>query len=514
MPNNVISRLIIIALALLGIGCGGGFGGRTERPEGSALWVDQNAETLADEAVEAITNGGVNDFFVPVGKLEPDGLEGVLTRLDPVKLPSQTTLTMVVEGMLPATVDTLGEQLAEAITQVRFDVEGRGLLPRGLHLDFRSVDSFESLILFLEELKGTMDEDLLLSLSIHRDWLIEPQLKAAVKNVDFIVPFLYGQRPNEREDSDAWDFGVIQDRLAEVEALEVPYVLGIVTLGTATHQDRRTNTNRRTTGQSLHPFLWERALKLSNAFSLEGANRRVYELTAQRPARVGGWDLAQGDVVRIIRPATTDINELLEIVDGGEYGRCRGYLFYRLPMTAEALSLGVEHIMGALGDEPVELAVSLDAQVQRRVRGGYLFRFLVTNENGEVSELSMVDNNFLQVQVVNGRFGDVKVGDFFRYGLFETKEDGSVEASFRRPDIIRLFVPVLSGRQVVASGDVMIRSSSPEMILTGQFLLPDGRVVQAGPYTWKGGELHDNKAEAAAESNGAEPTEGAAEAGS
>ncbi len=487
----------VLAAVLLAAGCGGG-GSRLEKGPGSALWVAGASEALVPETLRRIEAAGVAELYVPLGELEATS-DTVLARRTLPELPPATRVTMVLGGKLDAGLDAAaGERAAAAIQQLRFDVEARGVVPVGVHLNPPSLGSFEGLATFLEALNGALDPSLYLSLSLHRGDLDDELLPQALAEVDFVVPFLYGQLPSEVDSGDAWDFTRLGERLSGLEQHGVPYLVGVIGLGTASHVEKGGRVKDRSTRHSLKSFLWNRKLKLQTGFSLEGADRRIYELVAQSPTKAGGWDLATGDVVRVVRTTTFHLAQLRDMLAGGGYPHHLGQVYYRLTAPDEPLSISLDNILNVLESTTVTPDLTLEAHVQRRTARGWLFRFLISNQNGEMTELSTVDSNYLHIAAEGGRFGDeVDTGDFFRYELFRNRSDGTMERTFRNADALRLYIPMIEGQGKMTSGDVEVYMRNPVLRLTGQFLLTDGRTLEVGPWRWSDGELHDERPRAA-----------------
>lgn len=500
----------MLIVVLLAAGCGGG--GRLERAPGSALWVAGGSENLAPETLRRMEANGIGEVFVPLGTLDP-AADPVLERRSLPQLPPGTRVTMVLHGNLASGLDAeLGERTAAAVRQARFDVEGRGDLAVGVHVDPLSIGSFEELAAFLGGLNGALDPDLYLSLSLRRGDLDDELLPKALAEVDFVVPFLYGQLPSEAESSDAWDFGRLGDRLSALEQHDVPYLVGIIGLGTATHVAKGGRVRDRSTHHSLKSFLWNRKLKLQTGFSLEGADRRTFELVAQGPTKVGDWEFETGDVARVVRSTTFHLTQLHDMLAREAYPHHLGQVYYRLTTPDEPLSISLDNILNVLESTTVTPDLTLEAQVQRRTARGWLFRFIISNENGEMTELSTVDSNYLQVAAVGGQLAaEVGTGDFFRYELFRTQKNGVVKRTFRKADSLRLYIPMIEGQGRVTSGDVEVYMRKPVLRLTGQFLLTDGRTLEVGPWLWSDGQLHDERP-GAVEEEEAVDDEGADEA--
>ncbi len=125
----------------------------------------------------------------------------------------------------------------------------------------------------------------------------------------------------------------------------------------------------------------------------------------------------------------------------------------------------------------------------RRTGRGWLVRFTLLNNSSGFSELALLDNNYLEVNVEDGSFGSANPGDFQRFDLLK-EIAGKRERTFRSPDILRLYSPMLEGRQTVVSGDIeVITSSAPTFRITGNFLLPEGKDLTIGPFIYKNGVL-------------------------
>ncbi|MEM7349674.1 MAG: hypothetical protein AAF657_02635 [Acidobacteriota bacterium] len=465
-----------------------------EKGPGSALWIGTHSEPLEASDTSRLTEAGVGEVYLTVARFDPDDPEGPLVSIEAPDPPPSIPVTLAISGVWEGETETedLAERVAEAARQLRFAAESRGGVPIGVHFDLLEASSFESYGEFLSALRKALDRTLFLSISLHRSWIGRPEIEPMLDAVDFVVPFLYGQRVNETEDGKAWDFVELEIQLQKLEELGVPYLIGVVGLGTATHLSEAGGVKARTTRLSLQEILWNQNLKLRPGFSLEGVNRRVYAVAAERATSVGNWKLVKGEGVRVVRAATSDIEELNRLVSAGDNPSHQGQVYYRLPSTEERLSLTLENLYNALDPSPAAPDLALDLSLQRRTGRGWLMRFSITNGNGEISELSLIDSNYVQVTALNGVFSSrVKPGDFYRYELYRTG-GGEPVRDIRRPDLLRLHLPIMEGRQHLASGDVEVKvQGNPELQIEGRFLLPDGRTLDVGPRVWRDGRFED-----------------------
>ncbi len=483
-----------------------------EKAPGSALWLGNRSEPLESRELARLAEAGISEVYLTAARLDPSAPEGPLVPLEVPDLPGSMPLTLAVSGEWTGAEDPeqLAERVAGATRALRFDIESRGGVPAGLHFDLKAVADLESYGAFLERLRKDLDRNLFLSTSLKRGWIDAPGIEAVAQAVDYLVPFLYGQRVDEPEDGKAWDYIELELKLRQLEELSVPYLIGVIGLGTATHLSGAGGVKARTTRLSLQEIVWNRKLKLRPGFSLEGVNRRVYAVTAEKPTTAGKWRLKSGEGIRVVRAATSDIEELSRLVDVWSIPNHLGQLYYRLPSPEERLSLTVENLLNALDPTPASPDLELGVSLQRRTGRGWLVRLSISNGNGEITELSLIDSNYIQAKALGGgEFATrVKEGDFYRYELYRTREGGEPERNIRRPDLIRFHLPILEGRQQLTSGDVEVKvQGTPALEVEGRFLLPDGRTITVGPRVWRGGKFED-EVEAEAEDAEAGETAG------
>ncbi len=500
----------VLLAALLASGCPGG-GRGLHKGAVSGLWVEPDeVRYLEPDLVSRLAEAGIRELFVPMADLDLASGEGPLVRRPIPDLDPTLELNVAVGGRLElggADPEEAAKRVAEGVEQLLFDVEARGLVPVGVHFDLRAIDSVPVGAAFFKRLRAALDRSSYLSVSLRRSWMDHDEIRSLAQATDFVVPFLYGRRAWEGDADEAWDFRVVRQRLEQLEGFGVSYMVGIVGIGNATHSGRNGKVKAFTSEQALHPFLWNHNLELRRGFSLQATHRRVYTLVAESATRAGGWAIEPKDEIRLVRPMTTDLDELLEMLAEGEHPHMIGQLYYRLPAPEERLSITPENILNALDDDPIAPDLRFEVQVSRRTSRGTRFRFLIENRNRESTELSLLDNNFLQVTAGANAFGDVEVGDFYRYELLRMASDGSFERMYRDANVVRLHLPILEGRQRVSSGDVEIQRRDPTLELEARFMMPDGRTVEYGPFTWSDGTLHGQE-EDEPEAADAEPREG------
>lgn len=497
----------LTALSLAG--CAGGFDKRSAKDPVSGLWVEPGQVAQLDDALlSRLARANVEELFVPLAELDLTSGSGPVERRPIPELPAGSRVEAVVGGAMELAgrdLDEAARGVAEGVQQLFFGLESRGVRPAGVHFDLAALDSLADGRNFFKKLRGELDPAVFISLTLRPAWLDDSDMPGLVKAVDYVVAFLYGQREGEADSNEAWDFEVAKRRLERLEEAGAFYMMGVSGVGSAIHLGKQGRVKNRTLEQNLSPFMLNPHLELKQGFSLKATNRRVYTLIARQGTRAGGWEIQPDDEIRLVRPMTSDVAQLLDIGSQGEYPGLVGTLYYRLPKPEERLSISVDNILSASGADPVRPELDFDVDVTRRTRQGALYRFVVTSSNDETTEYSPL-NNYLQVSADPNAFGSVKVGDFYRYDLLRVSPDGKSERTIRGANALRLDLPILEGGQRIETGDIEIRQRNPTFRLEAKFMMPDGRILEFGPFTWKDGafespEEEEEGGEAAGESD-------------
>lgn len=492
--------LLLVLAALSLTGCPGSWR-RPQKGAGSALWLGQGSEKPEASQLARLKERGVGECFIEAAVLDLGPGGGGLAVQKTPELPPSTPVTLVVTGTWPEgglDAEEAAGRIAEGAQQVRFAAEGLGLVPVGLHFDLQQVGTLVAYAELLEKLRAKLDRTLFLSVSLVRSWMDDPELGQLVEAVDFVVPFLYGQRAEEPEDPAAWDFIKMQQGLEKLETIGTPYLIGSVTLGSASYLSARGELKERSTAISIQEILWNRSLKLRHGFTLEGVNRQVFTLRAERPTRAGVWRLKEGEEVRVVRPTTFHFEEIQRLVGAWHVPNALGQVYYRLPQAGELLSLTLDNLVNALEPSAAEPELEFDAAVRRRTGRGLLLGFSLENVNGEVTDFSLIDKNYLQITTDSGTFGRVEVGDFYRFDLFRAAPGKPLERTYREPNVVRLYAPMLEGRKTLHSSDVeLLGGGSPALTIEASFVLPNGKQLQVGPRRWRDGKLEPGPEESA-----------------
>ncbi|HSM15049.1 MAG TPA: hypothetical protein VLA66_13360, partial [Thermoanaerobaculia bacterium] len=340
----------------------------------------------------------------------------------------------------------------------------------------------------LPELRDLMDPDLYLSVSLSRRDLELEGLSERLRAVDFTVAFLYGQRPGEKEDSAAWDLLAVERAAGRLEEIGRPYYLAASIVGVASWRGRGGETKVETTELDLASLVREDRLELKRGFTLEGIDRQVYEFRARGPVTVGSWKLAASDSVRVVRAATTNIEELLRRAQAWRGERRLGVLFWRLPSGTERLSMTASNVADALAPEPARPALDVLIERSESRRETWVLSVTLDNRNDESTDLAFFDSNYVDLAVRGGRIADVDPGDFARFELSRDGERATMRA-LREADKVRLFAPLVEGKQKLVSGPIVfVRGEGAQAILSsGRFILTDGEMLDLELREWSFG---------------------------
>lgn len=468
----------VLALGLLAAGCGADREGPV-KPRRSAIWVAAGSQATPGE-LNRLAQVGVEEPFVEAADLVWRGGVPELEGQPRAPAARRTGVTLVIRGVWPPSelpADDTVRTLAEALRELARDAERSSLVPLGFHFDMEAPAGLAAYADVLAALRGELDTRLFLSASVERRWLGREDLSRLAGAVDFLVAFLYGQRPGEPDEPQAWDLTEVTAGVERMEELGADYMLGVVTVGRAELLDRRDGLQEVTTGLSLGDLGRESALELGGGFSLEGADRQLHRFTAVSPVRVGDWRLGTGEVVRVVRLAPRHLEDLRQRVEPLEPRHLLGYLYYRLPLADEQLSLSVESLADTLASEGVLEPPRVTLTPQGRSGGRWRFTIAAENPADEPTEVArLLEYNYVELRARGGTIGRVDPGGFRRWELLEDRRGGDPVPAFRSANMVRLYTPILDGGERVETGVVEVVAAGggePEVTAGGRFLLSD-----------------------------------------
>lgn len=471
------------------LGC---FGGESpKKGHGSALWVSARSAPVDAATLSRLEALGLGELFVESARLEWPGAEPRLELAQLAPAARRLPATLVVGGDWPRAerdAKRMAAALDAEVARLRMAAEHAGLLPVGIHFDLEvAPEAFEELGEVLGRLRDRLEGRLFLSAGVDRRALGDERIAAIARGVDFLVCFLYGQRPDEEEDPGAWDLQSVEGSVQRLERLGRPYLLGAATLGGMTLRGRDGAVRAATTEGDLRKLVDEARLELKPGFSLAGVDRQVLEFVARSSCAAGPWTLAAGESVRLVRTATPYLEEFLRRTGAWESPNRLGEIFYRQPGPAERLSIGAAGLAAVLAPDAAQPELVLE--VERPFRSDTLWRVRVRlrSVGSEPTDLAYFDSNYVELKIAGGRVSDAEPGDFRRVDLlFEGRERNTMRA-IRNADTVRLFAPLVEAGESFESGDIELRlegGGPPTLTVSSTFLLPEGRLLTSEPLEW------------------------------
>jgi len=476
-----------LLVALLGASC---FGGRVpERGAGSALWVAADSAPIEPARLARLEGFGVRELFVEVARLEWRGATPSFERRAIASPARRMPVTLVVDGEWTTDgidPDEVAAKLAAEVATLEAQAERAGLLVVGIHFDLPLPRDLEEYRRALTALRRRLDGRLLVSIDLPREGLGREHLAELARAVDYSVCFLYGQRPGEAEDPDAWDLQSVERSVRRLEGLDARYLLGAALVGSVERLGPGGSAKGATSSLSLRELVAQPALELVPGFSLEGVDRQVFELAARAPVRVGDWQLAKGERVRVVKSATPFLEELLRRAGVWETPHRLGQVFFRAPLPGEGMALGLGSLEEALSPEPAQPRLDLSLERIGRDARVWTVRVRLENRGAEPTDLAFFDSNFVELRVRGGRIAEVLPGDFRRYELLHDGREKGTMRALREADTVRLFAPLVEGGDLLESGaiEVVLRDENPTLTLSASFLLPEGRLLETDAIDW------------------------------
>ena len=479
---------LLLLLAAVGAGACVGPWRRPEKAAGALVWVSAASPPEAS-ALTALEAAG-REVVLEVGTLEWREGTPSLAWQRPRAAPRRLPVTLALRGEGPpgeVEAGAAAAALARQVGALRLDAESWGLVPVGVHFDVAAQGRLAAWAQVLDGLRDELGGDLFVSASLERSWLEDPDAGRLADAVDFLVAFLYGQRPGEPEDPAAWDLIGLEAAATRLEELGCRFYVGAVSLGSADHLSRGGGLAATTTRGELSAFARHPGLRLRTGFSLQGGERRVYTFAAEAPATVGGFRLRAGESVRVTGTAGSYLGELRRRLERSPRDGYLGMVYYRLPSPEETLSLPAASLVGLLAGDAPPPALRAALEVVGRLPGGLRLRAVLENLHPEPTELSLLDNNYLELDLTGGVFTDVDPGGFWRFALLEAEAERVTMGGLRAPTRLRLFLPLLEGLERVESGTIEVRGDPRHLELSSSaaFMLPDGTAVELAPSLWR-----------------------------
>lgn len=476
----------LVLVALVAAGCGGSGGaGDSGRPEGSAVWVDPRVAILDSDQARVLGAAGLEEAFLEAADLAWDGdrprLDEVPGALDAV--PRGTPVTLVLRGSAgggsggadrEADPRASGRELADALRTLRLRAEGEGLLPVGFHLEIEAVSP--ELVSAIRREAG-----LPVSVGIARERLRDPDTARLARSTDAVVVFLYGQQLGAPDDPAAWDPERLREDLQAMDALEVPYLVGLHVAGWGHHLDPAGQRRATTTRAGLKTLAENPLLRLAIDDPFAGVGRLVHTFQAQGATEAAGWQLAPGESVRVVRTAPALVQDVLRRVDEFRTRHHLGAVFHRAATPDERLCLDGHALAAALSPEPARPDLHASVVVHSHSANSVVFEVELENRSRQSTDLAASHGNYLRLEAREGYFGRVEPGEFSRYRLWRNGREARPGLEWREPDEVRFYTPMVRGGERIGRARATLHrppGSDPPAWVSGKFFSPDGRELE------------------------------------
>jgi hypothetical protein len=477
------SLLLLLLLPLLFLGGleGCGRSGKKNLVEGSALWLDGESRPLSAADLKDLQKRQIRRLLVPFAAWEGSPESPLEKAFALPQLPRRTSLTLVVRGRWRPGLEpeTVAEHWLGQLKVLALLAETEGFVPAGFHFEAagaeKDLEAFgETLRRVRRGLKGRHE----LSVSVDPAWLEEDGIVALAQGVDFLIAWIYGQRPEalatEGFLDELWDLQQVDLALRRLETVGSPYLVAVVTSGATLHLDRGGGVREMRPGGLLFPLATHGGLHLRQGFVLSGLDCRRYDFEAQKALKVDGWSLEKGEALRLVSLGSGLLRAYERLLPALDLRQRLGDLYYRLPAAADGLSLTYDSLLAALdGREPP----AYQAEVFQE-RGGRQLRVRLSNPSEEASGVASVDANYLEIELAAGAFGSVRPGAFSRYQTLLRRAGHEDRTALRSANVLRLFAPVLDGGQTLESGALEVRGGAGKPGWRLRFLGPEGRIVE------------------------------------
>ena len=425
--------------------------------------------------------------------MEVEGLLGDSGTVDATAA-RRLPVTLAVTGDWPAaaSAETSTPVLVAALRRLRRSAEEHGLTPVGFHLDLTPPRGDEALERYAETLAGVrraLDGDLFVSVSLDPPALRTEGVAEVAEAVDFLVPFLYGPRPDggpAPHGDDAWKLTALEPALARLAELGRPFLLGIGTVGQMVYLDAEGRPKAETTTGSLGELVRRPGLSQGRAALLDALDRLSYGFQADRPLTVGPWRLARGEQVQVLRLAPYQIRHAAARAEEVAPRLHLGQLYVRLPRPGEGLTVTPLELAAVPGEGPVLPALTVDLEAVDDGRSRFRVRF--ANRGPVGTDVAFYENNFVELHALGGGvFTGAEPGGFQRYQLEHDGRRVTDMRALRHADRLKLFLPYAAAGETVVSGPVELRGaprSGPVVEATARFAVPGGELVELPAAPW------------------------------
>jgi hypothetical protein len=140
--------------------------------------------------------------------------------------------------------------------------------------------------------------------------------------------------------------------------------------------------------------------------------------------------------------------------------------------------LGFPAVRALLTGKALEPRLLIEPSADARGPDWAEFSVKATNTGPGASDLSHV-GSWLQFRAEGGVFTALRLGDFDRFDLLSSEEEGFKREPFGRAVVCRLFENIWAPGEVNQTGAIQVTGTRMRVFVSSHLTLPDGKVVSS-----------------------------------
>ncbi len=470
----LVRALIFVAVSLVVVSCA-----RTSRDEASdpaarsrpdALFLAKAPAVVPEELEGDLASMGIGRLYVAAASVDAAG------RLTPLPLPPAPLklpvwLSIVgregeLVGLPPATaMESWTEVLKGPLAQMRKQGRLAGL---HLHLPCESSQATQ-----LATIASTLRKGFGLPVSVTIIPGVDPaRWKVLEGEVDEVLAFAMGRRP---ETADLMVSDLTEERAKEIP---VPFRL-LVVPGSYGFAGSPSSKGRRILDGEVDRLSEDRNLDFDfgQVLSTEAGSLYNFKPRAGSVAR-STLLAADGGLARFQVLSIQEIARFISSAGSWTGTRLKGRVFLVDGLPNDGHLLGFEALRALLLGHPLEPKLEVAAGTVHALKGSVEFSLKVSNTVPLPSELSRL-GNWIRIRVEGGVVTSVAPGDFDRFELLATAEEGAGPAPFGRATVCKLFENIFVPGESNDAGPIRVAGTHPRVFVSYHLVLTDGKTVEA-----------------------------------
>ncbi|HEX7579361.1 MAG TPA: hypothetical protein VF580_05130 [Thermoanaerobaculia bacterium] len=441
---------------------------RRSRPD--ALFLAKAPAVVPEELEADLASMGIGQLYVAAASVDAAGHLTPLP-LPPAPLKSPVWLTIVgregeLVGLPPATAP---EAWANALDVPLAEMRKQGNLA-GIHLHLPCESSqaaqLATIASALRKKSGLPVSATIIPGADPERW------KALEGAVDEVVAFAMGRRP---ETADLMVSELTEER---AKAIPVPFRL-LVVPGSYGFAGNASSKGRRILDGEVDRLSEDRNLDFDfgQVLSTEAGSLYNFKPRAGSAAR-STMLAADGGLARFQVLSIQEIARFLSSAGSWTGTRLKGRVFLVDGLPNDGHLLGFEALRALLLGHPLETKLEVRPGTVQALNGSVEFSLKVSNTVPLPSELSRL-GNWIRIRVEGGVVTSVAPGDFDRFELLASAEEGASPAPFGRASVCKLFENIFVPGESNDAGPIRVAGTHPRVFVGYHLVQTDGRTMEA-----------------------------------